>query len=328
MGVIETKRPKVSVAIVTYNHEKFIARAIDSVLMQKTTFPFELIVADDCSTDATPSIIERFTQEYPDAVRIILRASNVGVKQNGLDALEACKGDYIALLDGDDYWIDEYKLQKEVDFLEANPEYVLVGGNALAINENEEHVRASLLFPNSIDSYDFSTVDLIQRNHLPTLTALFRNRVVEDFPLEYFTSSIGGDRIIYIVLSLHGKCRFLNQVFGAYRIHNGGVTDVYRNSATGQIRRLEDLFLFAEQLHSFLNGRFEQETMSARNKAASDIFAVALKSGRLITALRYARYLDHSVFQKRPVQVLAQLAKRVSRMLPLPVNNRSASKIR
>jgi glycosyltransferase involved in cell wall biosynthesis len=323
MSAIERSRPKVSVLLVTYNHEKFIAQAVESVLMQKTNFVVELVITDDCSTDQTPFILERFAQKYPETIHLILRESNVGGKRNSLLALKECRGDYVAILEGDDYWIDEYKLQKQVDFFEANPEYVLVGGNALAIDEQEGYKKASLIFSNALESYDFTTADLIERNHLPTLTALFRNRVVEKFPTEYFTSSIGGDRIIYITLSLHGKCRFMNQVFGVYRKHAGGVTDVYRNSVKGQLRRLQDLFAFAVELHSYFDGRFEKETTSARNKAASDIFAVALKSGRLITALRYAQYLDHSVFQKKPVQVFARLAKRLSRLLSLPVEYRT-----
>lgn len=307
-------QPKVSVCMITYNHEKFLAQAIESALMQKTSFPIEIVVADDCSKDCTPSIVNGFVRKYPHVVRPVPRTMNLGVKRNFTSAIHECRGEYVALLEGDDYWIDEYKLQKQVDFLENNPEYILVGSNALVVDEDDGFKKAALLLNTVVESFDFTTADLLNKNPLPTLTVMFRNRVVTDFPLEYFASSIGGDRIIYMLLSRHGKCRFINQVLGVYRVHRGGVTDVYRNSTDGQLRSLQDRFSFTEECNTFFNRAFEKDLEKIRSRIAADIFALSIKTLRLTTAFRYAPHMDYSCFQSGLVRAFAKTAKFVSGM--------------
>ena len=109
-------KPLVSIASITYNHEKFIAQAIDSFLMQETDFDFEIIIGEDCSTDDTLKIIKEYKAKYPDIIKLITSESNVGMMTNFIRTLEACSGKYIALCEGDDYWTDTLKLQKQVNF--------------------------------------------------------------------------------------------------------------------------------------------------------------------------------------------------------------------
>ena len=129
---------KVSVCMVTYNHEKYIAQAIESVLMQKTNFDYELVIGEDCSTDKTKKIIIKYQKRYPKIIRIILNKKNLGAGLNFVQILEACKGEYIALLDGDDYWTDPVKLQKQVDFLDNNPYYSISSHNVYVIQEGSK----------------------------------------------------------------------------------------------------------------------------------------------------------------------------------------------
>ncbi|MCF6185625.1 MAG: glycosyltransferase, partial [Bacteroidales bacterium] len=116
----------VSILMLTYNHEKFIAQAIESVLMQKVSFNYELIIGDDCSQDNTQKIIREYQKKHPDIIKPVLRTKNIGANNNFVDIFKKATGKYIALLEGDDYWTDPNKLQKQVDFLEANPEYGIV----------------------------------------------------------------------------------------------------------------------------------------------------------------------------------------------------------
>jgi glycosyltransferase involved in cell wall biosynthesis len=111
----------------TYNHENFISEAINGVLIQKTTFPFKLIIGEDHSTDNTANIIREYIEKYPDIVYAIFNTYNKGAVLNSINLLSASSSKYIAICDGDDYWTDPYKLQKQVDFLEANPNYSFVG---------------------------------------------------------------------------------------------------------------------------------------------------------------------------------------------------------
>lgn len=119
-------QPLVSVWMVTYNHEKFIAQALESVLMQKTNFNYEIVIGEDCSTDNTKCILKEFQNKFPTIINAIYQEKNVGAFRNAYEfVLPKCRGKYVACLEGDDYWTDPNKLQKQVDFLEANPQYVL-----------------------------------------------------------------------------------------------------------------------------------------------------------------------------------------------------------
>ena len=116
-------QPLLSVVTITYNHAPYIAKCIESVLMQQVNFPMEFIIAEDCSTDGTRAICEEYAKKYPDLIRLITSETNVGVNPNELRAMKAVKGKYIAYCEGDDYWTDPLKLQKQVDFLESHSDY-------------------------------------------------------------------------------------------------------------------------------------------------------------------------------------------------------------
>jgi len=125
MSYIDNNKPLVSVCMITYNHENFIKDAIEGILMQKTSFPIELIIGEDCSTDNTRKIVKDYEEKYPEIIFAQYSEKNLGMINNFLNVLQAARGKYIALCEGDDYWTDPLKLQKQVDFLEANPEYVI-----------------------------------------------------------------------------------------------------------------------------------------------------------------------------------------------------------
>ena len=123
----EKKQPKVSAIIITYNHVRFIAQAIESVLLQEVDFPVEIIIGDDCSTDGTRELVKAYAEKYPNVIRALLPAHNLGMGKNFRALYTACNGEFIALMDGDDYWSDPRKLQKQVAFMEHNPEFSMCG---------------------------------------------------------------------------------------------------------------------------------------------------------------------------------------------------------
>lgn len=118
--------PLVTVLVTTYNQEKYIAQALDSVLAQKTDFPFEIYVSEDCGTDGTRDILREYARRYPQIIRLNLREKNVGISRNWYEGLCAARGDYVCTLEGDDWWLDDHKLQKQVDFLRTHPDYAAV----------------------------------------------------------------------------------------------------------------------------------------------------------------------------------------------------------
>lgn len=125
----------VSICIVVYNHENYLAQAIESVIKQQTDFQFEIIIGDDCSTDNSQEIIKNYSEKYSNIIAV-LRDKNLGATRNGMDLISKAKGKFIAWLDGDDFWIDKNKLQKQVDFLENNIEYCAIGTRSKVVDEN------------------------------------------------------------------------------------------------------------------------------------------------------------------------------------------------
>lgn len=213
---------KVSVSMTTYNHERFIAQAIESVLMQRTDFPIELVIGEDCSTDNTRAIVRDYGERYSDRIRLLLHEHNLGGGGNVTAVIKACRGKYIAPLEGDDYWTDPLKLQKEVDFLETHPEYVLCHYDAKIVNEQSELIKPSKL-PNTL-KHDFSAEELIRgAAWILTSTACFRN-VLRELPPEYF-KVLNGDTFLFSILGNFGKSKYLGDSIkpDAYRVHSGGI---------------------------------------------------------------------------------------------------------
>lgn len=203
-------RPVISVCMITYNQEEYIAQAIEGVLMQKTNFPIELIIGEDCSTDQTRAICLEYQQKYPHIIRLLNREHNLGMIQNFALTLRACRGKYIALCEGDDYWIDCYKLQKQVDFLESNENYVLI------------FHQADILMPNgetwnyNIPKNHENLIDLVTHgNYIQTASVVFRN-ILSSFPSEFYLSP-AGDYFLYILLAENGKIKYFDDKMSVYR---------------------------------------------------------------------------------------------------------------
>jgi len=217
-------RPLVSICCITYNHARYIAQAIESFLFQKTNFAFEIIINDDASTDGTTEIIEDYRKRYPEIIFPVFQKTNLyskGIRgMNPRFTFPIARGKYIAMCEGDDYWMDPWKLQKQVDFLEVNSSYVITFHDAKVINEMGKVIIESKL--GSKYKCDCSSEQILYGHAIPTLTALFRN---------YFTNSDfkvkkakNGDTVLFSYLAQFGGGKFLDNIEPAvYRVHQGGV---------------------------------------------------------------------------------------------------------
>lgn len=217
------ENPLVSSIVLTYNQEKYIAQSLDSILMQETDFPFEIIVRDDCSTDQTATIVKEYVDKYANIIKPIFEDENkfqIDPNYGGRLASKRAKGKYISKLDGDDYWRDKQKLQKQADFLEENDEYVLSHFNSITVDENDKKVSDSM-FANSTD-YEPEQMLCSEVNIMPN-TVMFRNVVPGSFP-SVFDGVINGDNVIWHLLGFHGKSKYQEEIeSSAYRVHEGGV---------------------------------------------------------------------------------------------------------
>lgn len=232
---------KVSVSIVTYNHEEYIAKALESILMQRTNFDYEIVIGEDCSSDNTREIIVGYQKKYPDKFRLLLNEKNLGMHANGAQVLDACKGEYISMLDGDDYWTSPDKLQKQVDFLDNHPECSACFHDALIVHEDGSREPASY----RPSQKEFSGVeDLLLDNFIPTSATMFRKGLFGK--AEDWTSPLKmGDWLIHILNALHGKIGYLDETMSVYVVHRGGVwsTKDWRYHATAIIELFEALAL-------------------------------------------------------------------------------------
>ena len=155
--------PFLSVCLITYNHEKYLKQAIEGVLMQHVNFEIELIIADDFSTDATRSIIEEYRVKHPKIIKPILQAKNIGAANNWMDLMEAPVGKYVAYQDGDDYWTDPLKLQKQVDFLESHPDAVMCFTNIEVFDDDTQKLEP---YWTKTEDKQYNITDQIGRAHV------------------------------------------------------------------------------------------------------------------------------------------------------------------
>jgi len=208
---------KVSVCMITYNHENYLKQAIESVLIQKTHFDFELVIANDNSPDNTITVIEEFINQHPKGYKIkfINNKENMGIMPNFINALKKCNGDYIALCEGDDYWIDENKLQKQVDFLEKNTDFTICFHKVNV--ETNGTISDDTITGKSIQTT--TIYDLAKGNYMHTCSVVYRNHLFADFPNYFYTSPIG-DYYLHMLNAQYGKIHFINQTMAIYRVHN------------------------------------------------------------------------------------------------------------
>lgn len=216
-GPATSPTPLLSVAMITYNHAPFLAEAIEGVLAQRTSFPIEFVIGEDCSTDDTRKVALDYQARYPDLIRLIPPTPNVGVNENFKRTIEACKGRYIAYCEGDDLWGDPAKLQKQVDFLEANPQYVICYHDSLPFDE-----KGRINFDFGGARRDLTARELQEATPIFTLTVCFRN-VIREWPREFLDARIA-DTFFWAMLGEHGEGKFLPDIYPAhYRVHAGGI---------------------------------------------------------------------------------------------------------
>ena len=210
---------EVSVICTTYNHEKYIKQALESLATQKTNFKFEVLVGDDCSTDKTAEIVKKIAHKYPTIIVPILRDKNIGPKENHLDLFTRAKGKYVALNEGDDYWNDKNKLQKQVDYLNNNEECSVCFHPVNVIDEND--AKFSNIYPKNTVGNKLTFEKLMNANLIQTNSVMYRNNIFKDHILHPLL--MPGDWYRHLLNSLYGEIYMLPDIMATYRKHDGGI---------------------------------------------------------------------------------------------------------
>jgi len=248
---------KVSIICITYNHVEYIRRAIQSFIEQKTDFKFEIIIHDDCSTDGTIDIIKEYANLYPDIIHPIYEIENQ--YSQGRKVIQECtipsaKGKYFALCEGDDYWIDNMKLQRQFDFMEAHPEYTLCVHNAIRVNDQDEFIRDWIV--SSVDSdVSFDEVILGGGGFLPTNSIFAPMRMINHIPSYLKEKDI--DYLWQIYLSSSNKVYCFKDQMSAYRqmSKQSWTYSMKKNKVqyAEHIRHINELLVRADQETGFTN---------------------------------------------------------------------------
>lgn len=273
---------RVSVAMTTYNHAPYVVQAVESVLAQQTTFPFELVVGDDCSTDGTRELLQELQRRHPDRLRLVLPARNLGGSGTPMLArtIEAVRAPYVAKLDGDDYWTSPHKLQRQAAYLDAHPECSLCFHDVLEIAEDGRRPPRRV---NEATPAEFTGLpELFQSCYIAACSPMFRREAVSPLPAWYATFT-PGDWPLYVLAAERGRIGYIDEVMGVYRIHGDGVWN-----RLDKTRQYEMLLRFYDQLHAATAGRYAARTRRAEAKWHYKLALAHNQAGRRREAWRSA----------------------------------------
>lgn len=216
MGV--DKQPMVSVMMVTYNQEEFVDEAIRSVMSQRTDHRYELIIGDDCSTDGTVRRCQYWQREHPDTIRLLTRDVNLGIQRNYMDVYNRCRGKYIAVCEGDDYWCSRHKLQMQADYMEAHPECNVCFHRVVNYYTSDGTMSLS----NGGQKTETTVVDLAKANYITNLSVMYRRSAVAGLP-EWLADVNPPDYILHMLHASCGTIHYINKPLAVYRQHSKGV---------------------------------------------------------------------------------------------------------
>ena len=257
---MESNSCMVSVYCSVYNHKKYIAQCLDSLVSQKTSFEYEIIVKDDASTDGTSDIIREYAEKYPRRVVPLILSENHLQRGLGAVAFEKAysmtRGKYIAMCEGDDFWTDENKLQKQVDFMESHPEYSLCGHAAYYADENGGLMKDKF-FRLSKGTGDLTMEEILSNWSMATCSLLYRKSCRADVIFPFQGACINSDYALMVYMALRGKVYYCDELMGAYRKGSSGSVSqkAKTDSAYLKKRRLEFAQML-DRIDAYTDGKY------------------------------------------------------------------------
>ncbi len=292
---------KISVISLSYNHEPYLRKCLDGFVMQKTNFKFEIIIHDDASTDGSAEIIREYAEKYPDIIKPILQTENQyskGVYISKMLIQDYAQGKYIAMCEGDDFWIDENKLQKQYDYMSKNEECSFCFSNAkifdCSTNETSNFYENFNIAIN-LKKENYSLPDILSLHFIPTSTYMFKKNFLNNMPLYYDDPCPGGDRKISLFNTALGYAHFIKDETSVYRINvpNSAMTK-WKKYSQQQLFVHNSLFLHMyENLNLFTNNKYFESInkyMEANKQSmlATGIDRTLLKKSDFILAYKHA----------------------------------------
>lgn len=291
---------KVSIDCITYNHEPYIADAIESFLMQKTDFEFEILIHDDASTDATAEIIRSYEKKHPELIKPIYQTENQYSKGATLGRFneERAKGKYLAVCEGDDYWTDPYKLQKQIDYMEAHPECSMCVHAADRVSAVSKKAISSVRPAN--ENRKLTVEEIIEGGggFIATNSIVFVKDKISDYPAFYLNSPIG-DYPLVIHAALQGIVYYMDDNMSAYRVGvSGSWTQKEFSQIDKKIKHMKAMGEMLDGVNRFTGFAYNQVIQKTKKK---EEFYLLLESGRIKEAKteEYREFYDQLEFRRK-----------------------------
>lgn len=251
-------QPLVTVLITTYNQERYIGKAIDSVLAQKTDFPFEVYISEDCGTDGTRAILQDYAARFPDIIRLNLREQNAGISRNWYEGLCAAKGQYVCTLEGDDWWRDDHKLQKQVDFLRAHPDYLAVS-HTLLLTDDAGNTYGTLPDDPRILGRD-ATMELFLAGVTYSCTACLVKNIFDPADKELYDYVTANRSIADFALCMlyldKGRVFVMNEALSAYRVAGTDQNHQNYNGTQSALKKYADFLDVVNASRRYWKGKY------------------------------------------------------------------------
>lgn len=292
--------PKVSVCIPTYQHAGYISQCLDSVLMQETDFEYEILVGEDGSKDGTREICIEYAEKHPEKIRLFLNDRKNVIYINGrpsgrwnfVNLLRNAEGQYIALCEGDDYWTDPLKLQKQVDFLESHQECVLCFHNVFHFYEDGG--KPTFLHCPSDQRQISSMKELLRESFISTCSVTFRHDALGELPEWYYKIIMGDLPLFLLLLGNNGRAGYINETMATYRIHPSGYWSMHQN----EVHRQEGIIEMYRFVDLHFNSRYKgivRQEISRHLFSAISFFAQAekLQDAREYASIKISRYRNY-----------------------------------
>jgi glycosyltransferase involved in cell wall biosynthesis len=265
--------------MITYNHERYIQQAIESVIHQRTSFPIELVIGEDCSTDSTGVIAEAHAQQHGSLIRLCRNTENVGAHKNYFQTLDRCRGEFVAWLDGDDYWTSPDKLQKQVDLMRSRSDVALCF-HQVKIQERTGETKE--VFP-QLNREFLELKDLAQKNCIAACSVMYRRAFLQDRP-DWLLSVLSLDVAMSVLAARYGKVAFIREAMGVYRRHGGGIWS--GASKQSQIEATVDVY---KKLDTYLQGLCRNEFRHAIYDTLASRAISLYEAGDFASGSEYAR---------------------------------------
>jgi glycosyltransferase involved in cell wall biosynthesis len=308
-------KPLVSIACLTFNHESFLSDAIESFLIQKCNFNYEIVIGDGGSTDSNRLIIENYKKKNPEQIITVLPTKDPGIFQTLELIISECQGKYIAFCEGDDYWIDENKLQKQVDFLENHSDYSLCFHKTHILQDGIiQDIQTPV--PANPDIYSLAEI-----NYIYTPSCLYKSETIKSIPKQFLKHGIG-DYFLHMMAASKGKIKYLDAPMAIYRIHQGGIwtksDKVKRLLVFGNVlielfnyftdKRLKDVLALKIAEHFYEIGKTYHDNKDIQ--LAEENYRIALKfSGSLLKLIEW-HAVSQSIHLEKKLLFTSEITKR------------------